>query len=114
VKLGSALRTAVIVAIAASAWISPSSAGAARHYSLRHVVAVLDLVTQHLAPHIDTYHTRDGCEIDAIMTTREQIHVYVNAGDEVLTNPGHTVGIKVVDAPARCVRELRRGLKKLP
>jgi hypothetical protein len=115
VKPASALRTAVTAAaIAACVWAGTASASAAHHYSVHHIVHVLGLEEQHLAPFVVTYHTPDGCDVAAIMNTREQVHVYLKAGDEILTNRTQTVGIKVDFDPPRCIRRFRRGLAKLP
>lgn len=45
-----------------------------------------------------SYESEGGCEIAVILDSKEEVSLYRDAGDDVLSNPSDTAGVKIVGA----------------
>ncbi len=52
-------------------------------------------------------------QVAVILTSKNAVDTYAEAGDTVVTNPDGTAGVKVIGADAACLADLERGLAGL-
>lgn len=65
------------------------------------------------APGENGYVTQTGCTVSVLLTSRDMVETYADAGDPVATNPDGTVGVKFVDE-RNCGEQLADALTTLP
>lgn len=95
---------------AAHATPAAVTAPAAESFTEADVVRKLDLSLTSTGA---AYTTPTGCEVAVVLDTAEEVAMYRDAGDVVLTNPAGNVGVKVVALPDACRGELETGLAGL-
>jgi hypothetical protein len=60
------------------------------------------------------YDNSYACDVIVILTTKEAVQLYVNAGDNIVTNPGGNVGLKLDSTQVqRCGQALTQALSGL-
>ena len=59
-----------------------------------------------------SYDTPSGCDAAVLLTNKNEVDLYADAGDTVVTNPDGTAGYKTSDDPV-CIAEGERNLESL-
>lgn len=60
-----------------------------------------------------SYQTPNGCEVSAVLTSKQTVDMYVKAGSSVVATPDGSAGVELhTDTPA-CRSEIAKGLKSL-
>lgn len=60
-----------------------------------------------------SYSTSSGCNVSVVLTSKQAVDLYADAGSTVVTNPEGTAGVKTSGDEPDCLAELQRGLSKL-
>jgi hypothetical protein len=60
-----------------------------------------------------SYVSPGGCQVAVILDSPQEVQLYADAGDTVVTNPSGTVGLKIVGGPPGCLEAMAQNLKAL-